>query len=86
MQGNFAQHMFIDPKRRFDNYGLAFNYVNHICNQKTYNDGYHIIHHDNSLKHWSEIPQWFEDHIEIFAVKEAIIFNAIDTMQVRLKA
>lgn len=127
--------MFIDPKRRFDNFGLAFNYVNHECNQKTYNDGYHIIHHMNSLLHWSlvrvpvfqfffsfrfflccfilmrllpmhatsnarsvclsspsflplvvimvlsQVPQWFEDNIEKFAIREAIVFNAIDTMQ-----
>jgi len=81
MQGNFAQHMFIDPKRRFDNYGLAFNYVNHVCNQKTYNDGYHIIHHMNSLLHWSKVPQWFMDNIEKFAINEAIIFNGMDTME-----
>ena len=109
--------MFIDPKRRFDNFGLAFNYINHECNQKTYNDGYHIIHHMNSLLHWSlvrgldwllrivllvavpptqrthvrhhpttrlfmsQVPQWFEDNIEKFAIREAIVFNAIDTMQ-----
>jgi hypothetical protein len=81
MQGNFAQHMYIDPKRRFDNFGLAFNYVNHFCNQRTYNDGYHIIHHMNSKLHWSKVPQWFMDNIERFAVKESIIFNGIDTLE-----
>ena len=83
VQGNFAQHMFIDPKRRFDNFGLAFNFVNHWGNQRTFNDGYHIIHHMNSLLHWSKIPQWFEDHIELFAIRESIVFNGVDTMEVR---
>lgn len=82
MQGNFAQHMFIDPKRRFDNFGLAFNFVNHWGNQRTFNDGYHIIHHMNSLLHWSKIPQWFEDHIELFAIRESIVFNGVDTMEI----
>lgn len=58
MQGNFTQHMFINPETPFDNFSLAFNSVSCFANQLTYNDGYHIIHHMNSRMHWSKMPRW----------------------------
>ena len=32
------------------NYGLTYNCINHFENQKTFNDGYHIIHHIKSVR------------------------------------
>ncbi|GBG25312.1 Hypothetical Protein FCC1311_015292 [Hondaea fermentalgiana] len=79
MQGNFTQHVFVCPDDPFSNYRLTFNYVNHPDNQRTYNDGYHIDHHQNSRLHWSEVIQHFEDNIDKFADNDAFVFKEIDT-------
>ena len=82
MQGNFTQHMFINPEIPFDNYGLAFNTCNAPFNQLTYNDGYHIIHHLNSRLHWLDVPQWFEDNIEKFAETDSLLFQQLENNDV----
>merc|ERR1711907_236305 len=78
MQGNYTQHIFIDPKQPFANYSLAFNVLSGAFNQMCYNDGYHIVHRIHSTLHWTEVPKWFEDHIEEFARNDSLCFQGVD--------
>jgi len=57
--GNFCQHIFIDPTRPESNYALTYNCIDTWVNQRTFNDGYHVIHHYNARMHWSEMPAHF---------------------------
>jgi len=57
--GNWSQHMFVDPTRPESNYALTYNCIDHFVNQRTFNDGYHVIHHYNARLHWSEMPKHF---------------------------
>ena len=41
--------------------GGRYNCVNHFENQKTFNDGYHVIHHIKPGLHWTMLPQEFEN-------------------------
>ena len=50
MAGNFGQHQFINPADPADNYGLTVNLVKAPFNMLTFNDGYHIVHHLNSVR------------------------------------
>jgi hypothetical protein len=43
-----SQHVFVDPSRPRSDYSLAYNCVACPDNQRTLNDGYHIVHHLNS--------------------------------------
>merc|ERR1719235_278129 len=57
--GNFSQHIFVDPTRPESNYALTYNCIDSFVNQRTFNDGYHVIHHYNVRMHWSEMVEHF---------------------------
>jgi len=57
--GNWSQHIFVDPTRPDINYALTYNCIDTFVNRRTFNDGYHVIHHYNALLHWSELPEHF---------------------------
>ena len=54
-----SQHIFIDPTRPRSAHGMAYSCVNFSGNQRSFNDGYHTIHHLNSKLHWTQLPQQF---------------------------
>ena len=60
--------MFINPENPRSAYSMAYNSVATGDNSATFNDGYHILHHLNSMTHWSELPVQFlkslDRHIE----------------------
>lgn len=47
-QPHRSQHIFIDPTHPASDYSLAYNCVACPDNQRTFNDGYHVVHHLNS--------------------------------------
>lgn len=84
MFGNWSQHIFVDPDRPEVDYHLTYNCINHIENLYTFNDGYHIVHHINSVLHWSEMPNRFLRDLQIYSDQGAIIFSDLHFMQVGL--
>ncbi|GBG60617.1 hypothetical protein CBR_g8638 [Chara braunii] len=44
-------------------------------NVKTFNDGYHILHHANSKLHWTELPKRFMETLDKHAEADALIFQ-----------
>jgi fatty acid desaturase len=78
MNGNWAQHAFVDPAAPEDNYKNSITCINSIYNQRCFNDGYHIIHHLKPNCHWTEMPQHLKDHLEVYARKDPVIFEKID--------
>jgi len=75
--GNYSQHIFINPSNPKSNYGLAYNCVDCPDNMRTFNDGYHIVHHINSQCHWSELPNTFVNDINNCIKEDAITFHGI---------
>ena len=62
-----SQHIFVDPEDQGNVFKSTYNCVACYDNQKTLNDGYHILHHINSQTHWSELPQRFIDTWDLHA-------------------
>lgn len=60
--------MFVNPEQPRSAYGMAYNCLATGDNSATFNDGYHILHHLNSMTHWSQLPVRFmmtlDQHIE----------------------
>eukprot|EP00850_Spirogloea_muscicola_P011254 SM000069S20691 [mRNA] locus=s69:213200:215070:+ [translate_table: standard] len=77
MFGNWSQHIFVDPARPRNNYALTYNLVQSADNQKTFNDGYHIVHHVNSKLHWTELPKRFIETLGKHAEEDALVFNGL---------
>lgn len=57
--------MFVDPDTPGDDYTLTYNCLACPDNAKTYNDGYHVVHHANSQLHWSQLPSRFLETLEL---------------------
>jgi len=75
--GNWSQHIFVDATQPESNYHLAYNCVDTFVNQRTFNDGYHVIHHYNARLHWSEMPEHFHNNVEKHHQEGSLTFRDI---------
>jgi len=76
--GNFKQHIFVDPDDPENPYKFAYNIINHDVNSISFNDGYPIEHHVNSLPPWFLLPQEFLKNLPKHAANDSFIFSGID--------
>lgn len=77
MSGNFAQHSFVDVNDPNNAYRNSTHITNSPYNHRSYNDGYHIIHHLSPGMHWSDMAQAYEDNVQDFIDQDAIVFDGI---------
>jgi hypothetical protein len=84
MSGNWAQHAFIDASQPGNCYVNSLTCINSVYNRRCFNDGYHISHHWNPTRHWTEHPQELQDNIEKYAEVDAIVFRKLDYFMVWL--
>jgi fatty acid desaturase len=85
MFGNWSQHIFVHPdsvqgtgKDRRANFRHSYNVLDSPYNQITFNDGYHVEHHLNSKKHWSELPDSCAKTLQEYEKESALLFRKID--------
>jgi len=78
MLGNWGQHLFVDPKRHESNYGHTYSCINNSHNQRSFNDGYHVLHHINASLHWSQLPLTFTNNFAKFVKEDSLVFEGID--------
>ena len=82
MFGNWSQHIFVDASAPLSAYRYTYNCINTPHNQTGFNDGYHIEHHLNSRRHWSELPTAFLDKRGVYVQERALVFDGLGFMQV----
>ncbi|MEM9447487.1 MAG: fatty acid desaturase [Cyanobacteria bacterium P01_E01_bin.6] len=82
MQGNWKQHIFVDPDEPENNYRSTFTCINTTSNSLNFNDGYHIEHHENPAMPWYRLPEYFQSQIANYARHDAFIFTGIGSTQV----
>ncbi|KAK9858460.1 hypothetical protein WJX84_011199 [Apatococcus fuscideae] len=84
MFGNWSQHIFIDQDCPGSAWTSTYNCIGCSDNQKSFNDGYHIIHHLAPGLHWSELPKRFTQTLVDHAEHKALLFEGIGFFDVGL--
>jgi fatty acid desaturase len=51
-------------------------------NARSFNDGYHVLHHLNGRTHWSELPDALAASLERHAARDALCFIGISFFEV----
>jgi fatty acid desaturase len=82
MQGNFKEHIFVDPDDPSNNYKSAITCINAPANALTFNTGYHIEHHEDPGLPWYRMPALFLKNIPKHAANDSFLFSGIGTMEV----
>ncbi len=82
MQGNWKQHIFIDPDEPTNNYKSTFTCINNAANSRNFNDGYHIEHHNNPGVPWHRLPEYFQGNLHEYVENDAFIFTGISSEEV----
>jgi fatty acid desaturase len=82
MQGNWKQHIFVDPEEPDNNYKSTFTCINTVSNSFNFNDGYHVEHHENPAMPWYKLPQYFQGQLEQYAANDGFIFTGISSTEV----
>ena len=78
MFGNWGQHIFINPECPKSPYGYTYNILNSPPNLEILNDGFHIEHHLNSIKHWASFPSSFQKNLPKYKEHDALLFHSLD--------
>jgi fatty acid desaturase len=78
MAGNWAQHAFVDRADPGNPYKNSITCVNATYNRRCFNDGYHIGHHVKATRHWTEMPEDFQNNLPTYAAEGAIVFSGLD--------
>ncbi len=82
MQGNWKQHIFVDPLDPDNNYKSTYTCINTASNTLNFNDGYHIEHHENPAMPWHRLPDYFQSQIPHYAKNDGFVFTGIGSTQV----
>jgi fatty acid desaturase len=82
MEGNWKQHIFVDPDDPKNNYKSAYACINTPTNALNFNDGYHIEHHENPGMQWYRLPTYFQSQLAIYAQQDGFIFTNIGSGKV----
>ena len=77
MEGNWKQHIFVDPDDPDNPYKSTYTCINTPTNALNFNDGYHIEHHLNPNLPWHMLPQYFQKHVQNYAEQDGFVFRDI---------
>jgi fatty acid desaturase len=82
MAGNWGQHAFICPSDWSNSYRNSLTCINTRYNRRCFNDGYHISHHLDARRHWTEHPGELEANLDRYGAEDAIVLDGLDFFQV----
>ena len=74
--GHWGQHSFLNPADPFANTNLSTTIVNSMYNRVSFNDGYHIQHHEYPNAPYYELPLLFMKMLPDLAKNDSIVFDA----------
>lgn len=82
MQGNWKQHIFVDPDDPKNNYKSTYTCINTHSNSLNFNDGYHVEHHENPGVAWHRLPEYFQSQLANYIQHDGLIFTGVGSTEV----
>jgi fatty acid desaturase len=82
MAGNWGQHAFIDRDDPNNPYRNSTTFINTPYNHRSFNDGYHIGHHEDQRRHWTDMPKEFRENRQRYIDNDAVVFQGLDNFSV----
>ena len=77
MEGNWKQHIFVDPDDPDNAYKSTYTCINTHTNALNFNDGYHVEHHLSPNVPWHALPVLFQKHLQNYAKEDGFVFSGI---------
>ena len=84
MAGNWGQHAFVDRNDPNNPYRNSTTFINTPYNHRAFNDGYHIGHHEDQRRHWTDMPTEFRENKQRYIDNESAVFLGLDNFSVWL--
>jgi hypothetical protein len=81
MAGNWTEHAFVDVEAPGDRYRNSTNLLNTPYNHRSYNAGYHLLHHVLPGLHWADTVPTFDKRLPQLVERGAITFDGVRNNQ-----
>jgi hypothetical protein len=78
INGNWAQHAFVSQEAPHNSFQSSITCINSRYNRTCFNDGYHIGHHLDATRHWTEMPEDFLKNKKTYIEEKAVVFEKLD--------
>lgn len=78
MAGNWTQHAFVDATDPNNPYKNSITVIDSVYNKRCFNDGYHIGHHLKQARHWTEMPEDFDNNRQAYIDNKSVVFHTHD--------
>lgn len=81
MMGNWSEHAFMDASAPTNSWRNSTCLLNTPYNHRSFNAGYHLLHHLKPGMHWAEAPAAFEKDLQRYVDNDAVLFDGVRNNQ-----
>lgn len=81
MAGTWTEHAFVDVSAPTNAWRNSTCLLNTRYNHRSFNAGYHLIHHLKPGLHWADTVGYFGEQVDRLTAEDAIVFDGVTNNQ-----